>query len=484
MLRACEPEANSLEQFSHIQSDIIRNTVPDHVQLLRAGPALALAGLVVLVAVGCGPTAAVPAADHVVVISIDGLPGEYIGDSGTDRLELPTISGLRDTGSYAEAVVGQYPSDTYPSHASIVTGVPPALHGIVANRILRPDGDQSQWFREASHFRSSPIWRTAAEYGLTTAAVMWPVTVGADIDYLIPETGAPPPDRPWPNHLPTVSTSGLSEHVFAEMGIGTETPITPELVDRFSTKAATHIITTYKPALLLVHLFQTDSAQHRTGRHSPESLNAFRAVDRHIESIVAAVDDAGIGERTAFIVTGDHGFADVERAVRPNVLLRRAGLIETNEHGDIVSWSAIAAAGAIVTLEPGDSETAAAARSALSAGTEALLRIVERNELDTLGANPQAAFFVEPAAGYSLDVGWTGDAVVTPAIGRGAHGFLPDRPDMATGLILSGSGIRAGATLGTVQLVDLAPTVSQLLGFRMEGARGAVLVGALKASVP
>ena len=441
---------------------------------------LASAVCLALLTAGCGPAGESPPADHVVLISIDGLPPEYIRDPGAYGLELPAISRLRVAGSHADAVIGQYPSDTYPSHASIVTGVTPALHGIVANRILGPDGNQSRWFAEASHFRSPPIWRVAKEYGLTTAAVIWPVTLGADIDYLLPETGAPPPGRPWPSHLPTVSSPGLAEHVFTEMGIGQETPITPRLVDAFSTEAAAHIIATYKPSLLLVHLFATDSAQHAGGKHSVESLDAFRAVDEHIERIVRAVHDAGIGERTTVVITGDHGFSNVEGAVRPNVLLRRAGLIETDREGNIVSWRAIAHGGAIVTAQPNDTEAAAAARMALSDGSEVPLRIVERTELDALGANPRAVFFVEPAESYALDGGWTGEAVVVPAAGGGAHGFLPAQRGMPTGLILSGAGIRAGSTLGTVRQVDIASTTAYLLGFEMSGIQGKVLVGALE----
>ena len=331
---------------------------------------LASAVCLALLTTGCGPTGESPPADHVVLISIDGLLPEYIRDPGAYGLELPAISRLRVAGSHADAVIGQYPSDTYPSHASIVTGVTPALHGIDANRILGPDGDQSTWFRETSHFRSPPIWRVAKEYGLTTAAVIWPVTLGADIDYLLPETGPPPPGRPWPSHLPTVSSQGLAEFVFTKMGIGLNTPITPQLVDAFATEAAAHIIATHKPSLLLVHLFATDSAQHVGGRHSVESLDAFRAVDEHIERIVTAVHDAGIGERTTVVITGDHGFSNVEGAVRPNVLLRRAGLIETDRAGNIVSWRAIAHGGAIVTAQLNDTEAATAARMALSDGSE------------------------------------------------------------------------------------------------------------------
>lgn len=50
---------------------------------------------------------------------------------------------------------------------------------------------------------------------------------------------------------------------------------------------------------------------------------------------------------------------------------------------------------------------------------------------------------------------------------RGAHGHPPTIKEMAATLILWGDGIRQGATLDDVPMVDIAPTVATLLGFSM-----------------
>lgn len=68
-------------------------------------------------------------ADHVVLISIDGLLPEYYLRPQDFGLSLPNLLSLRDAGSFAETVVGQYPSVTYPSHTSMVTGMRPAQIG-------------------------------------------------------------------------------------------------------------------------------------------------------------------------------------------------------------------------------------------------------------------------------------------------------------------------------------------------------------------
>ena len=58
-------------------------------------------------------------------------------------------------------------------------------------------------------------------------------------------------------------------------------------------------------------------------------------MDEHIGEIVRAAEEAGIRPRTAFVVTGDHGFYRVHSAMQPNVVLKRAGLLETGPDGKI-----------------------------------------------------------------------------------------------------------------------------------------------------
>jgi hypothetical protein len=43
------------------------------------------------------------------------------------------------------------------------------------------------WYWCAEDMKVPPLWNAAAAAGLTTASVDWPVTVGADITYNIPQ---------------------------------------------------------------------------------------------------------------------------------------------------------------------------------------------------------------------------------------------------------------------------------------------------------
>ena len=62
----------------------------------------------------------------------------------------------------------------------------------------------------------------------------------------------------------------------------------------------------------------------------------------------------------------------------------------------------------------------------------------------------------------------------------GNHGPLPEEPKLHTGLILHGAGVRGGASIDRARLIDVAPTVAQLLGIDMKDVEGRVLSDLLK----
>src|SRR4029453_14059171 len=77
-----------------------------------------------------------PSPVHLVIVSVDGLmPSAY---TGPDSAGLPTLRSLAREGAYAEGVVGVVPSVTYASHTTLITGVPPAVHGVSGNAGFAP----------------------------------------------------------------------------------------------------------------------------------------------------------------------------------------------------------------------------------------------------------------------------------------------------------------------------------------------------------
>ena len=423
-----------------------------------------------------------PVTRHVVLISIDGLRPDYYLPVPSRRTRTPALDALRVQGSWAEGVLSQFPSLTYPAHTSVATGVRPATHGIVQNTRFAADGSGT-WFFEAEALKSPAVWDAARAAGLTTAGLSWPVTVGAKIDYLLPETNQAPRDTTWLDLMRKQSTPGLVDAVVARLG-SFEPNANRDYVqrDRFSTAAAGVIIENHRPNLLLIHFVEADTAQHQFGPNSPQAIAAIERIDAAIGSIRQSLDKAGIADTSAIVITGDHGFYRVHSAFQPNVVLREAGLLTVDGSGRLTGWEALAHRSAIRLKNPGDAALAHRVErlfEELSTGRyKGLFRVVKRAEIAERGGDPDALLFLEPIEGYTTAAGMTGEFLVASARG-GDHGYTPDAPAMHTGLIISGAGIKAGVVIPLARQLDIAPTIARLLGFEMTGTDGAPMVGVL-----
>src|SRR6185295_17766240 len=99
------------------------------------------------------------AAPILVLISFDGWRSDYI-----DRVPAPNLRALAARGVRASALIPSFPTFTFPNHYTIVTGLYPGHHGIVANIIA----DSSFPLR----FTMSAA--TAIRQGLRAAPTFWP----------------------------------------------------------------------------------------------------------------------------------------------------------------------------------------------------------------------------------------------------------------------------------------------------------------------
>jgi hypothetical protein len=421
--------------------------------------------------------------DHVVLVSIDGFRPEFALD---ERWPAPTLQQLAWEGAVAERVRCVFPTNTYPCHTTIVTGALPARHGIVHNRPFEPDGQSGRWYFEASHLQAPTLWDAVRAAGGTTASIAWPVTVGAEIDWNVPDVW-PPDDSEEAvevirkhttpkglfEELEREATGRLCDENFAMHRLMRE--------DRVGAIGA-YLFARYRPTLLLVHLIGTDHIQHEYGRTNPKTRRAVGAADRAIGQILETVERLGMREQTAFVIVGDHGTVDVHTEVRPNVVLVEAGLREArHDRGD---WKATfhASGGAAFLRVRGDDREAIVARvreslDTMEPGVRRLFRIVERDELGRLGADPEAPFALAALPGVELSDEADGELVGVKR--GGAHGYHPDEPEMMTGFVASGAGIRKGAVVPILPLENVAPIVASLLGLELETRDGVLFPGLL-----
>ena len=445
----------------------------------RTAPAIL--GALFLVAV---PLAAQPRADHVVLVSVDGFrPDFYVPGSSWPA---PNVQQMARDGAHAEGVRGVFPSVTYPSHTTIVTGALPARHGVYYNRPFEPAGQTGHWYWHESAIQVPTLWDAVRAVGRKTAAISWPVTVGAPIDLLVPEVYSLDPnvDRLLP--MREGSTPGLWQELEREAtGRLNQRNYSSSYITRDDTTAAiaAYVLETHQPALIALHLITTDSAQHAHGRESDRARRAVAAADRAIGAIRDAAERAGILDRTAFVITGDHGFVDLHTQIMPNVWLAEAGLHGTEP--DRGTWRATfhATSGAafLHLNDRADDAATAAVRdilAALPASIHRLFRVVERDELDAIGAAPNAPFALTGTLGVRFGSDASGDPV-RPTDG-GTHGFFPtDFPEILTGFVGWGAGFEHSRTVHRMALTDIADLIALLLDIDFESPDGAPPLGVL-----
>jgi len=460
--------------------------------LMKARVRTAVAALVFIAATGSPGAAAsqqVRPADHVVLISVDALRPEFYRDGSWPA---PMMQRMATEGTQAVKVRGVTPTVTYPSHTTLVTGALPARHGIPRNRPFEPEGATGLWYMESDSIRVPALWDAVRAAGGTSAGVSWPVSAGAAIDYNIPEFWSIS-GREGDVTGPAAQTLALRQRVLPD---GLLEEIERESMGAFpdfywgsnrSREDAVgvmvgHLLERYRPTLLVVHLNQMDYHQHEHGREHVEVRIALGAVDRAIARMVEAAGRAGILERTTFIVTGDHGFVNVDTELALNVWLAEAGLLEAGDGwGDWRAGFLGDGGSAFLRLrDPGDRDALERVREILEAqppGVRELFRVAERDELDRLGADPDAALALAAAPGVYLSGASQGPAL--RARSGGAHGYFPDVDDVHTGFLAWGAGVAEGREVPLMHLTDVAPIVAALLNLDFQAPDGVLRPGVL-----
>lgn len=425
-----------------------------------------------------------PRADHLILISVDGFRPDFYQH---ERWPAPMLQQMAREGVQSDGVRGIFPTVTYPSHTTMVTGAFPNKHEIYFNSKFNPENRSGMPYVFYEDINTTTIWDLVNESGGITVNVGWPVTVGAPIDYNVVISGA-------------LQNSGLSEDpirdfttpngLFAEL----ELEATGKLDVRFDLSNAnpakesrvaemvSYLLIKHKPKLITVALQHTDSYQHRYGREAPEVHRAVASADRAIARIMEAAEQAGILDRTAFVISGDHGFTNISVSVAPNVWLVEAGLMQGQD--DRGNWSATfqtSGGSAFLYLrDPDDVETVKKVREVLDdlpKSTKRLFRIIERDELDAIGANPNVPFALSasPISGFS---GAANGTDIRPATG-GTHGHFPDFANMEIGFVAWGAGVRESVQITQIGLEDVAPFAAALLGLSFPDADGQLIHGLL-----
>jgi predicted AlkP superfamily pyrophosphatase or phosphodiesterase len=415
----------------------------------------------------------------VLMISVDGMRPDYVTKADEHKLNLPVLRSFMQNGMYADGVVGVVPTVTFPSHATLVTGVWPQAHGILNNVRFDPFNHSSDnWYWYASDLKAPTLWHAAQQAGIVTASVFWPTTTNADdIDYLVP---AYPVRTPEDSSLIEALSRPLGYLKKIEKQTGPFYIYNSVLdFDDLLTKTSVSMIRDAKPGFMTIHLVSLDHFEHATGPFSAESDNAMEKIDRMIGELVDA--ERANDPNAIVAVVSDHGFAATHTSVNLLIPFVEAGLIQIKKappynQPSIASWKATMwnadGSAYIILKDPNDAQTLSEVKALLDHLQQnslyGIARILTHDEIVARGGDPNASFLVDWNPGFSGGGKLEGD-IVRSIPGTGTHGYLPDHPELQSSFFVVGTGI-GHCDVGTIDMRQIAPTLAGWMSITLPGA--------------
>lgn len=241
--------------------------------------------------------------EPVVVVCVDGCEPDYV----TQAIQAGVAPYLARMVAQGSSLTGDcvVPSFTNPNNVSIVTGVPPSVHGICGNYFYDVAADREVMMNDPEYLRAPTLLAAFADAGALVAAVtakdklrtmlghnLKGICFSAEkadkatlaecgIDSVLELVGKP---------VPSVYSADLSEFVFA---------------------AGVRLLETRRPDL--IYLSTTDYVQHKCAPGTPEA-NAFYAM---MDGYLAKLDALG----AVIGLTADHGMSPkTDAAGNPRVV--------------------------------------------------------------------------------------------------------------------------------------------------------------------
>jgi predicted AlkP superfamily pyrophosphatase or phosphodiesterase len=215
----------------------------------------------------------------VILISFDGFRNDYI-----DKTETPNLHRLTNNGVRAEGMIPAFPSKTFPNHYTIVTGLYPARHGIVANTMFDPEfnalfkiSDRNA-VSDGRWWDGEPLWVTAEKQGQISATFFW---VGSEAEIM----GVRP--RYWKPYDGKIPNAERVQQALAWLDLPA----------------------TERPTFITLYFSDTDDAGHDFGPESQEVIESIKAADTLVGQLVQGLEARGLLEKVNLIITSDHGMA-------------------------------------------------------------------------------------------------------------------------------------------------------------------------------
>jgi len=385
-------------------------------------------------------TAAQQAKHYVVLVSLDGFRYDYATKYGAKNLLAMAARGA----SAPDGMIPSYPSVTFPNHYTIVTGLYPEHHGIVANTFYDPARKETYSYTnpkttgDSSWYAGTPLWVLAEQQGMRAACFFWPSS-DADIQGKRPSYYVGPYEDNYPDEKRV-------EQVLAWLRLPPEK----------------------RPHFIALYYANTDHAGHTYGPDAPETGEAVRHVDEMIGKLSEGVAASGLP--VDLIVLADHGMETLQ-----------GGWVILDKWADLSQFET---AGPLLYAKS-DADAEKAYESLLGASDK--FKVYRRSQMPPylhFDSNPREGDpVIVPTGPYSIvahDPNANGGARTPP---RGGHGYDPRQTlSMKAVFVAVGPDIRPGVTVASFENIDVYPLIAKILELRTSPVDGTLrtLQGILK----
>ena len=239
-----------------------------------------------------------------VVVCVDGCQFEYITAAVAAGCApfLGRLLAGAGTSVIADCVM---PSFTNPNNLSIVTGVPPSVHGICGNYFFDPERGEEVMMNDPRHLRVGTILAAFSNAGATVAVI----TAKDKLRKLLGHRMTGICFSSEKADQVSLAENGI-EHVLDRVGMPVPSVYSAELSE-FVFVAGVKLMERERPDLM--YLSTTDYIQHKAAPGTPAANDFYAMIDRN----VARLDALG----STIVLTADHGMNAKHGADgQPNVI--------------------------------------------------------------------------------------------------------------------------------------------------------------------
>ena len=378
-------------------------------------------------------------AHYVVLVSLDGFRWDYARrDNATHLL------AIGKQGVWApDGMMPSFPSLTFPNHYTIVTGLYPEHHGLVANSFYDQAknaryaiGDQAA-VTDGSWYGGTPLWSLAESQGMRTACFFWPGSEAKIAGY----------QPTYYLHFDNkIDDSARIEQVLAWL--------------RLPPADRPHFITLYYN--------EPDHSGHEYGPDAPQTRAAIAKVDKLIGKLKERLDALSLP--VDLVVVSDHGMVKVQ-----------GGWITLDSFADLTGVENV---GPLLYAQS-DTDALRVYNQLKKASSQFVVFHrkdfpAELNDRD----NPRAGDpIVVPTGPFAIRAHAPPPGKTDNPPLAGNHGYDPYKmPEMKASFFAAGPDILPGHTVRPFENVNLYPWLAHMLGLQAPKSDGSlnVLAGTLR----